>query len=68
MKSGFEDRTPFERFCAFVATCIAHSDGHRSPLLAARLQGDFRRQCPDATAEQRERAQALIDRAAGVRG
>lgn len=68
MKSGFEDRTPFERFCAFAATCVAHADGRPNPALAERLQADFRRQCPDATDQQRERAQALIDRAAGVRG
>lgn len=68
MKSGFEDRTPFERFCAFAATCVAHADGRPNAALATRLQADFRLLCPDATDEQRERAQALIDRAAGVRG
>ena len=68
MKAPFADRTPFERFYAFLATCVANADGRQNPELAARLQADFRRQCPDATAEQRERAQTLIDLAAGVRG
>lgn len=58
--------TPYERFCAVLATLIANRDGTPSWQTYERLKREFNHTVPDHTPEQYTRAMALISKAAGV--
>lgn len=58
--------TPYERFCAVLATLIANSDGRPSTALRDRLVREFQQGVPERTPEQYQRAMALIARAANL--
>lgn len=66
MSAVYADKTPAERFLAFVAGIAAVRHGGPSWPTYERLKGDFLRQCPDATPDEYERAMQAIARAAGV--
>lgn len=66
MSAAYAEKTPVERFLAFVAGIAAVRHGGPSWPTYERLKRDFVRQCPDATPDEYERAMQVIARAAGV--
>lgn len=66
MSAVYAEKTPVERFLAFVAGIAAVRHGGPSWPTYERLKRDFVRQCPDATPDEYERAMQVIARAAGV--
>ena len=66
MSAAYAEKTPVERFLAFVAGIAAVRHGGPSWPTYERLKGDFARQCPGATQSEYEQAMRAIARAAGV--
>lgn len=66
MSAVYAEKTPVERFLAFVAGIAAVRHGGPDWPAYERLKRDFVRQCPDATPDEYERAMQVIARAAGV--
>lgn len=64
--TSYAEKTPVERFLAFVAGIAAVRHGGPSWPTYERLKGDFVRQCPDATPDEYESAMQAIALAAGV--
>ena len=66
MSAVYAEKTPVERFLAFVAGIAAVRHGGPSWPTYEQLKRDFVRQCPDATPQEYGRAMQVIARAAGV--
>ena len=66
MSSVYAEKTPVERFLAFVAVIHAGRHAGADWTLYERLKRDFVRQCPDATPDEYESAMQAIALAAGV--
>lgn len=64
--TSYAEKTPVERFLAFVAGIAAVRHGGPSWPTYERLKGDFLRQCPDATPDEYESAMQAIAQAARV--